>query len=444
MSKKPLAVIILAAGMGTRMKSSRPKVMHEVAHLPMVNWVINAAQSLKPKKIVVVSGPKMPELEAAAKPHTIAIQKVRNGTAGAVKAALPALKNFKGDVLILLGDAPLITPRTLKKLIKAKDGAGISVLGTRLDDPSGYGRLVLGDGGVLEKIVEHKDASAAERRIDVINTGAFCVDGKELAGWIGKVNNKNSQKEYYITDLPEIAAKKGIKTKVAITDDPSEVMGCNSRLDLAEIEAVAQNRLCDAAMARGVTMHDPASVYLAHDTKIAQDVIIEPNVVFGPGVSVAAGTHIKAFSHFEGTKIGKNVTVGPFARLRPGADIAEDVKIGNFVEVKKSAIGKGSKINHLAYVGNCEMGEAVNFSAGAITVNYDGFNKHKTKIGKGAMVGSNANLVAPVSIGNGAFIAAGSTITENVPADALGISREEQGVSKGWAKDYRKKKSKKK
>lgn len=442
MSKKQLAVVILAAGMGTRMKSSRPKVMHEVAHLSMVNWVINAAEALKPKKIIVVAGPKMPELEAAVAPCEVVIQKVRNGTAGAVKAALPKLKNFKGDVLILLGDAPLITPKTLKALIKARNGAGLSVLGTYLDDPSGYGRLVTAKSGTLEKIVEHKDASAVERQIELINTGAFCIDGAQLAKWVGKVKNKNAQKEYYITDLPEIAAKDGVKTKVAITKDATEVMGCNSRLDLAEIEAIAQNRLCDAAMAKGVTMHDPASVYLAHDTKIAADVVIEPHVVFGPGVSVAAGTHIKAFSHFEGTTIGKNVSVGPFARLRPGADIAEDVRIGNFVEVKKSKIGKGSKINHLAYVGDCVMGKAVNFSAGAITVNYDGFDKHQTKIGKGVMVGSNVNLVAPISIGDGAFIAAGSTISKDVPKDALSVAREAAKTIKGWAAKYRKQKTK--
>lgn len=424
------------------MKSNMPKVMHRLAYLPMIGWVLKNAEALKPKKIIVVVGPDMPALEAACKPHTCVVQAVRNGTAGAVKAALPALKNVKGDVVVLLGDTPLVTPQTIKGLIKARGKAGISVLGMRLSDPSGYGRLVMNKDGSLQKIVEHKDASAAERKIDTVNTGAFCIDGASLERWLGKVKNNNAQKEYYITDLPEIAAREGVATHVALTADPDEVKGCNSHSDLAALEATLQDRLRTQALQSGVCMHHPSSVFLAHDTKFAPGVVIEPHVVFGPGVSVGEGSTIKAFSHLEDTKIGKEASIGPFARLRPGADIGDAVRIGNFVEVKKSKIGKGSKINHLAYVGDTDMGADVNFSAGAITVNYDGFDKHKTKIGKGVMVGSNVNLVAPVKIGDGAFIAAGSTITKDVPKDALAVARDAAKVIKGWAASYRKKKSK--
>lgn len=444
MSRKArsLAIVILAAGKGTRMKSDMPKVMHKLAHLPMINWVINAAESLKPKKIVVVVGPDMPELEQACKPHTTVVQQKRDGTAGAVRAALPALKGFKGDVVILLGDTPLITPKTIKSLIKARGAAGLSVLGMQLDDPTGYGRLVMGREGLLERIVEHKDASAAEKKIDIVNTGAFCVDGAQLEKWLSKVNNKNAQKEYYITDLPAIAAKDGAATAVAISDDPAQMQGCNSHVNLVALEEIAQNRLRLALLEKGVCMHHPQSVFLAHDTKIAAGVTIEPNVVFAPGVSVEKGAKIRAFSYLEEAKVGKNVSVGPYARLRPGADIGDDVRIGNFVEIKKSKIGKRSKINHLAYVGDTDMGADVNFSAGAITVNYDGFDKHKTTIGDGAMVGSNVNLVAPIKIGKGAFLAAGSTLSKDIPADALGIVRDSPRILKGWAAKFRKQKTK--
>lgn len=447
MSKNPLAIIILAAGKGTRMKSDLPKVMHKVAHLPMINWVINTAQSLNPEKIIVVTGPDMPDLEAACMPHETVVQQERNGTGGAVKVALSKLKGFKGDVLVLLGDTPLITQETLQDLIKARQSdakTGLSVLGAYMDDPSGYGRLVTGDEDILERIVEHKDASDKEREINIVNIGAFCIDGGKLENLVEQIGNDNAQGEYYITDLPEIAAKEGIITRVHVCYDEEEVQGCNSRIDLAEIENAAQWRMREAVLESGVTMHDPASVYFAHDTKIGKDVTIEPHVVFAPGVNVAEGVYIKAFSHFEGANIGKNVDVGPFARLRPGAEIGEGVRIGNFVEVKKSKIGKRSKINHLAYVGDTQMGEDVNFSAGAITVNYDGFDKHQTVIGDNVMVGSNANLVAPINVGDGAFIAAGSTVNKDVPADALSIARDAPKTYEGWAAKYRKRKMKNK
>ncbi|HBR69642.1 MAG TPA: bifunctional UDP-N-acetylglucosamine diphosphorylase/glucosamine-1-phosphate N-acetyltransferase GlmU [Rhodospirillaceae bacterium] len=440
MSKKHLAIVILAAGKGTRMKSETPKVMHELAGLPMINWVLKTAAQLKPQKIVVVTGPDMPELVEAVKPYKTALQPKRNGTGGAVKAALPLLKGFRGDVLILLGDTPLVTVETLQGLIAAKGKAGISVLGCTLKNPEGYGRLVTDKSGALKKIVEDKDASAKEKAINLVNTGAFCVDGAKLAEWVGAIGNKNAQKEYYLTDLPEIAARKKVKTHIHVICDETEVMGCNTLSDLAALEKTLQGRLRDEAMKQGARLIDPATVYFHHDTKIGRGVTVEPNVYFGPGVEIADDVTIKAFCHFEGVKIASGGSIGPFARLRPGTQIGKDVRIGNFVEVKKSRIGKGSKINHLAYVGDTDMGEDTNFSAGAITVNYDGYDKHQTVIGKGVMVGSNVNLVAPVTVGDGAFIAAGSTITDDVPADALSIERTEAKTRKGWAASYRKRK----
>jgi len=443
MSKNPLAIVILAAGEGKRMKSERPKVMHEVAGLPIINWVINAASALKPEKIVVVVGPDMKELEEAVAPHKIALQKERNGTAGALAVAMPELEGFIGDVLVLLGDVPMVRPQTLSYLVKANQDpkTGISILGMELADPTGYGRLVMDEKGHLIKIAEEKDARPEEKMIPLVNTGAICISGARLSRWLEKVDNKNAQGEYYITDLPEIAAQDGALTRVAICSDAEEMTGCNTRIDLARIERTAQNRMREHFLMEGVWMQDPWSVYFHHDTKIAAGVRIEPHVYFGPEVVVEKNVQIKAFSHLEGTQVKAGSMIGPYARLRPGAKIGKDVKIGNFVEVKKSNIGDRSKINHLAYVGDCEMGDDVNFSAGAITVNYDGFEKHKTVIGKGVMIGSNVNLVAPLSIDDGAFIAAGSTINVDVPADALSIARDTAQIRKGWAAEYRKRKA---
>ena len=446
MSKlKPLAVVVLAAGKGTRMKSKKPKVMHELLGMPMIHWLLNTVEQLNPERVVVVVGKSMNDLVDAVKPHKCVIQKKQLGTGDALKAALPALKDFTGDVLVLLGDTPLIGVSTLRNLISTRNVdavTGISVLGVEMQNPTGYGRLLMGRNNILKAIREEKDASVQEKQERVVNTGAFCLDSRRIERWLSNLNNKNAQGEYYITDIPELAALDKIKTRVAIASDINEVMGCNTRVDLSKLEQAAQNKMRNHFLMNGVVMQDPSTVYFHHDTQIGEGTLIEPNVYFSAGVKVGKNAHIKAFCHIDNTVIGDKTTIGPFARLRPGSEIGEDVRIGNFVEIKKSKIGDRSKISHLGYVGDCIMDSDVNFSCGAITVNYDGFQKHQTIIGKGVMVGSNVNLVAPVTLDDGAFVAAGSTITTDVPADALSVERGRAEVRAGWAALYRKRKEK--
>lgn len=438
----PLAIVILAAGKGTRMKSPLPKVMHELAGLPMINWILNTAESLSPDKIIVVIGPDMDDLREACKPHDSVIQEKQLGTGSALMAAMPSLNGFKGDILVLLGDTPFLSADTLQNLRAAKGQNGLAVLGMKLHTPTGYGRLLVDDQGFLSAIREEKDASEEERQIKTVNTGAFCLDGKKTEAWLKSLTNKNAQSEYYITDLPEIAAKEGSKTAIALVKDPIEAKGCNTPYELSLLEQTAQDFLRKKNIENGVTLQDPSSVYFRHDTIIGEGTLIEPNVYFGPQVTVGENVHIKAFCHFEECSLGTGTTIGPFARLRPGSEIGEDVRIGNFVEIKKSTIGRGSKISHLSYVGDTEMGADVNFGCGAITVNYDGFNKFTTKIQDSVMIGSNVNLVAPVTIEKGAFVAAGSTITKDVPKDALSLTRPEQRTLENWAKNNRKLKKK--
>ena len=444
MKKKPLACVILAAGKGTRMKSAKPKVMNELLGWPMVKWLLESVQKLDPDRTIVVVGPGMEELERSVKPAETVLQPTQDGTGSALKCAMASLEKFNGDVLVLLGDTPMLSPETMQNLVLAKqqsDDVGIAVLATELANPTGYGRIILDTEGNVHSIREEKDAGPEEKMIRLINTGAFCLDGKHLSRWLDNIVNKNAQNEYYITDLPAIAAADGYKTRMFVTADIDEVQGCNTRADLAMLQQIAQRRMRTHFIEQGAILEDPMSVHFHFDTQIAEGATIEPNVYFGAGVEIAQGARIRAFSHLEGVTVGKNTTVGPFARLRPETVIGEDVRIGNFVEVKKSNIGDRSKISHLGYVGDCEMGEDVNFGCGAITVNYDGFQKHTTVLGKGVMIGSNSNLVAPVMIDDGAFIAAGSTITQNVPADALSVSRAKEEVRSGWAAIYRKKKS---
>lgn len=442
--QKSLACIILAAGQGKRMKSVRPKALHPIAGRPMIGWLLNSVDSLNPEKVVVVTSPDGHDVIAdTVRPYETVVQKESLGTGDAVKTALDALAGFKGDVLILLGDMPLISADTLKALIdeRYKDTkTGLSVLGVEFENPPAFGRLVLTGDGALEKIVEDKDCTPAERSIKLCNTGAFCVDGLNLPEWVAQINDDNAQKEFYITDLPEIAAKDGVKTHAYVTHDTQEVHGVNDRADLAVIESIVQKKLRAQAMEGGATLIDPDSVYFSWDTKLGSDVLIEPNVFFGPGVTVDDNAHIKAFSHIEGAKIGKDTVVGPSARLRPGTDIGPGCKIGNFVELKNASLGAGVKASHLGYIGDADIADGVNFSCGAITVNYDGFEKHRTVVGKDAMIGSNVNLVAPVEIGDGAYIAAGSTITKDVPADALAVAREKAMIKDGWAQTRRSKK----
>ncbi len=442
---KSLACIILAAGQGKRMKSARPKVLHTLAGRSMLGWLIETVSSLNPEKIVVVASPDgQDDVAKAAAPHPVAVQEKALGTGDAVKAALDALDGFDGDVLILLGDMPLITADTLQALIQERykdTKTGLSVLGAEFETPPAFGRLVLTGDGALERIVEDKDCSAVERGIKLCNMGAFCVDGLKLPEWVAQIENKNAQNEFYITDLPEIAAKDGVKTHAYITRNTGEIRGVNARSDLATLEAIVQDELRTRAMEGGATLTDPSSVYFAWDTKLGRDVVIEPNVFFGPGVTLDDNVHIRAFSHLEGAQVAAGSVIGPFARLRPGADIGTDCKIGNCVEIKNASLGSGVKASHLGYIGDADVGDGVNFSCGAITVNYDGFEKHRTTIGAGAMIGSNVNLVAPVEIGAGAYIAAGSTIAKDVPPDALAVAREKPLIKDGWAASYRKKKS---
>lgn len=442
--KNDIAIIILAAGRSTRMKSARSKVLHEVGGLPLLSHVIKTAEKLKPKKIVVVVAPGMQDVTKAAYPHQTVVQKKALGTGDAVKAGMSALRNFKkGNILVLCGDVPLVQLPDLKRLIatRKRKKAGICIAAMTPHDPGAYGRLVFNADGSLKKIVEAKDATSVEKEITLCNAGIVCIDAARANAWLGKIKNNNSKKEYYLTDLPAIAAAENSKT-YAIEFPDETVLGINSRMDLAMVEYVFQHIKREEILGGGVTLRDPESVYFSWDTKIAPDVTVEPHVIFGSGVSIDSGAVIKSFSHLEGVMIEKNVSLGPFARIRPGTVIKESARIGNFVEVKKSKIGKGAKINHLAYVGDTDMGEAVNFSAGAITVNFDGFNKYQTKIGKDVMVGSNVNLIAPVTLHDGAFVAAGSTITEDVPANALSIGRERSKINKNWAAEFRKKRVK--
>lgn len=445
MSKK-IACIILAAGKGTRMKSALPKPLHPVAGVPMVKHVIAAAEGLNPDRIVVVIGEGMDDMAAAVQPHQTAVQAVANGTGGAALAARGALDGFDGDVLIVFGDSPLITTASLQRMIDIRrqmPAVGLTFSGMRPADPARYGRMVMDDDGTLKKIVEFKDATAEEKAITLCNGGIVAADGAKLFDWLSQVGNDNAQGEYYLTDLPPIARKDNRQTLV-VEIDAAELAGANTRVELAQLELAMQQRLREKHMLNGATLIDPASVFFCADTEIGQDVLIEPNVFFGPGARVGDNVTIHAYSHIEGTEIAAGAHIGPFARLRPGSHIGENAKVGNFVETKNTRLGKGAKANHLTYLGDAEIGDKTNIGAGVITCNYDGFLKYKTSVGSEAFIGSNTALVAPVSIGTGAIIGAGSTITKDVPQNALGITRAPQINKDGWAPEFRQKKMKEK
>lgn len=443
---RKLGCIILAAGRGARMKSAIPKPLHKVAGRPMVGHVIAAAEALDPDKIVVVIGNDMEQMAEAVRPHPVTVQQVANGTGGAALTAKDHFKGFEGDILILFGDTPLVTTAALQKMIDIRrqfPSIGLTFSGMRAPLPNTYGRMVLDDDGTLKKIVEFKDATDEEKNIPLCNGSIVCADGAQLFKWLGQVSNNNAQSEYYLTDLPAIARKDNRQTHV-VEFTADELSGVNSRAELANIEKIAQQRLREKHMAGGATLVDPETVYFSYDTVIGQDVTIEPNVFFGPKVKIANNVEIRANSHIEGAEIGEGATIGPFARLRSGSKIGRDARVGNFVETKNTHIGAGAKASHLSYLGDADIGENANIGAGAITCNYDGFVKSKTKIGKEAFIGSNSALIAPVTIGNGAYVGAGSTISKDVPDNALGITRAPQLNKEGWAPEFRQKKIKEK
>jgi bifunctional UDP-N-acetylglucosamine pyrophosphorylase/glucosamine-1-phosphate N-acetyltransferase len=442
-----IAAVILAAGKGTRMKSSLPKVLHEVASLPMVGHVVKLALDVGAAPIAMVVAEGMDQVVAVGRDIAgdvdVAIQKEQNGTAHAVLAAKPVLGELDGILLVLYGDTPLLTQSTLKSVIAAMQDdkkCAVAVLGFIPEDAGAYGRLVLAEDGTLEKIVEAKDASEDELAIELCNSGVMAIRAELAWKLLGQVKNENAKKEYYLTDIVALARAAGY-TALAVEGDADEVLGVNARGELAMAEAIFQYRARQKFMDAGVTLIDPDSVFFAADTIIANDVIIEPNVFFGAGVSIASGSHIKAFSHIEGASIGANSTVGPFARLRPNTTLGADVKIGNFVELKAADVKAGAKISHLSYVGDASVGEDANIGAGTITCNYDGYLKYKTTLGKNVFVGSNTALVAPVTLGDGAMVGAGSVITEDVEGDAIALTRTAQTVKPGGATAFRAKKS---
>jgi bifunctional UDP-N-acetylglucosamine pyrophosphorylase/glucosamine-1-phosphate N-acetyltransferase len=439
----PIAVVILAAGKGTRMKSDLHKVLHQIAGRPMLLHLVASAAALQPVKTVVVTGAGREQVEAAVTPLGIAtaLQAEQLGTGHAVAQAREALAGFEGDVLILYGDVPLVTATTMQLMIDrlhADDTPAVVVLGFRPENPGAYGRVIADAAGRMDRIVEYKDASEAERAVTLCNSGLMAVRSSDLFALLDRLGNDNAAGEYYLTDIVELAAAAG-RSSAVIETGADEVAGVNSRGELASVEGAWQAARRAQAMADGVTLIAPDTVWFSHDTQLGRDVVIEPNVVFGPGACIADGATIHAFSHIEGASVGKGANVGPFARLRPGADLHADAKVGNFVEIKKAVIGEGAKVSHLTYIGDADIGAGANIGAGTITCNYDGYFKYRTVIGAGAFIGSNSALVAPVTIGAGAIVAAGSVLTEDVEADALALVRPPQVVKLGWAKRFREK-----
>jgi len=430
------ALVILAAGKGTRMLSDLPKVLHPIAHAPMLAHAMRTGAALEPDRTVIVAGIGAEAVAQAAQDvdetAEIALQSEQNGTAHAVAQAQDALNGFAGDLFVLFGDTPFLQPGTLKRMQAARSGHDLVILGFHAADPARYGRLVM-QGDELERIVEFKDATPDQRAIDFCNSGLMACDATTLFDLISQVGNDNAAGEYYLTDVVGLARARGLRVG-AVSCDESETLGVNSRADLAAADAVFQTRARRELLDSGVTMMAPETVFLAFDTVIGRDAMIEPNVVFGPGVTVESGAHIRAFSHLEGCHVSRGAIVGPYARLRPGTELAEDVRVGNFVEVKNAVVGEGAKINHLSYVGDASIGVRANIGAGTITCNYDGVMKHETEIGAGAFIGSNTMLVAPVKIGAGALTASGSVITRDVEDDALAMSRVPQQVKPGRAR----------
>lgn len=434
------AAIILAAGKGTRMKSAKPKVLHEVAGLPMIDWSIALARAVSCDPIVVVVSPAQTELKASVEAKlgagSTAVQTEPLGTGHAVCAAKSALSDHSGTVVVLYADTPLIQVDTIEALLaRAEEKGGVGVLGFEAEIPGAYGRLVT-SGEDLERIVEAKDANPDELAITFCNSGVMAAGREDIFSLLGEVTNDNAKGEYYLTDIVGLAKARGLNAH-ALNCDEADVMGVNSRVELAAVEHAFQIRRRQQALEDGVTMTAPDTVFFNHDTLVEPDVVLEPNIVFGPGVTVRSGATIRAFSHLEGAEVHRGAVVGPYTRLRPGTVLESDVRVGNFVEVKNTHMHEGAKANHLSYLGDGDVGTNANIGAGTIFCNYDGFFKYRTTIGSGAFVGSNSSLVAPVAIGDGAFIGSGSVITDDVAADALAIARGQEVQKDGWALSFR-------
>jgi bifunctional UDP-N-acetylglucosamine pyrophosphorylase/glucosamine-1-phosphate N-acetyltransferase len=430
-----IAVVILAAGKGTRMQSDLPKVLHPLAQVPILAHAIRSARFSDPEKMVIVAGHGFSQVAKAAlefAPDAIVVEQAEQlGTGHAVAQAKSALEDFDGDVIVLYGDTPFISEDTIAAIQSARRSSDLVVLGFDAADPARYGRLVT-QGDVLDRIVEFKDATPEERAITLCNSGVMAAKATDLFSWIDQVGNSNASGEYYLTDCVGIARSAG-KTATVVRCDEAETLGINSRAELASAEAAFQSRMRCEMLDTGITLYAPDTVFFAYDTVIGRDCIIEQNVVFGPDVTIESGATIRAFSHLEGCHVSRDAVVGPYARLRPGAELSEGVKIGNFVEVKNALIAEGSKVNHLSYIGDAEIGKGSNIGAGTITCNYDGVFKHRTTIGDNVFVGSNTMLVAPVTLGDHSMTASGSVITKDVPASDLAIARAEQVNKTGLA-----------
>jgi bifunctional UDP-N-acetylglucosamine pyrophosphorylase/glucosamine-1-phosphate N-acetyltransferase len=442
MSSLPeFAVVILAAGQGTRMRSDTHKVLHPIASRPLLLHLLDRVDGLGAQRRVVVVGKGRDQVEQAlgGRDVVVAHQAEQKGTGHAVLQAKSALADYDGAVLVLYADTPFVEAATLTRMLErlnGGDGPGVVVLASCPADPAAYGRIILGEGDRIAKMVEFRDATPEERGVRLCNSGMMAVRARDLFRWLDKVKNDNAAGEYYLPDVVNIAAAEG-REAVVIEGDPYETAGVNSRAELAHLELEWQRRRREQALHEGATLIDPESVWFAYDTKLGRDVTVEPHVVFGPGVEIADGATIKAFSHIEGAIVGARAAIGPFARIRPGTVLAERSKVGNFVELKKAEVGAGAKVNHLSYIGDSQVGAAANIGAGTITCNYDGFGKYRTVIGEGAFIGSNTALVAPVIVGDGAIVGAGSVITRDVEPDSLAVERSEQKGIAGWARRFR-------
>ncbi len=440
-TQRDFAAVILAAGKGTRMKSDMHKVLHPIAGRAMLEHLLAVLDSLAPARKIVVVGSGREQLEGLVEGRAgeLVVQDSQLGTAHAVRQAEEKLRDFDGDILILFGDTPLVEAETMRRMLdrlRSKDSPAIVVVGSRPANPGHYGRILARPDGTIEKMVEYKDASEEERAIDLCNTGLMAARASDLFPLLARVGNHNASGEYYLPDVVMIASADGRKSAV-IEAESWETAGVNSRSELAALEGEWQRRRRLRAMADGVTLVAPETVWFSFDTEIGCDTVVEPNVVFGPGVTIGERVVVKAFSHIEGARVADGAQIGPYARLRPGADIGEKARVGNFVEVKKARLGPGAKANHLSYLGDADVGANANIGAGTITCNYDGFFKYRTVIGEGAFIGSNSALVAPVTIGHGALVAAGSVIVRDVAEDSIALARGEQVEKPDRARRFR-------